>query len=88
MYCYECTMPYESATKFAEEQEWKLKAKSPVVLFGRDLLHLPKLKFKESVYDQAYESGLEYRKEQGNGGGIQVVYHQPSLRLFVYYSAN
>lgn len=88
MYCFECTMPYESLLRFAEEKGWALSERSPVQIFGRGLLHLPKVKIEGSAFDEAYVSALEYTTHQGNGGGIQVVYHRPSSRLFVYYSAN
>jgi hypothetical protein len=81
-------MTHENVIEFAAKEGWRLTEKSPAILFGRELLHLPKVKFKESAYDDGYESALEYKTEQSNGGGIHVVYHQPSSRLFVYYSAN
>jgi len=89
MYCYECTMPHESVIRFAKEKEWQLREKSPVVLPGRVWFYLSKgKKIKESATDDTYASALEYHTEQSNGGGIKVVYHQPSSRLFVYYTAN
>ncbi|HEY4246753.1 MAG TPA: hypothetical protein VGM64_07850 [Lacunisphaera sp.] len=85
MDCYECTIPYEDMLKFARESGWTLVEKSPVRLSQwRHLLHLPSV----GGNGDTYESALLYSTDQQNGGGIQVVFHKPSSRLFVCYSAN
>ncbi len=86
MYCYECTIPYADVLKFARESDWMLVEKSSVRLsHWRALLKLPGLGVENG---DTYDSALVYSADQQNGGGIQVVFHQPSSRLFVSYSAN
>ena len=88
MYCFECTISYEDMLKYADQEGWKLTEKAPVRLSPmRDLLKLPRLRVDQAI-PESYDAALQYETEQSNGGGIQVVYHRPSSRLFVYYSAN
>lgn len=88
MDCYECTIPYEDMLKFARENDWVLAEKPSVQLSQwRHLLHLPSVGAKNG-YTDTYSSALVYSTNQQNGGGIQVVFHKPSSRLFVSYSSN
>ena len=88
MYAYECTLSYEDLMLFSREKGWNLEEKRDTPLPGREFLKLPPISGLDGASKGVYASALSYETVQGNGGGIFVVYHRPSARLFVHYSAH